>query len=153
ADTKRLRWNGGRWSSLCLTPWAVSAEVPMNKRAHLCLAVVLGLAVSARSEDKLGDNERPTRAWVAALKEKDPRVRGQAASALGQMGAKARDAVSALTEALKDPDLAVRGRAAVALWKIDKPLKVILPVLLEARRGADDDLRAAAADVLGRVGP
>ncbi|MFV1966677.1 MAG: HEAT repeat domain-containing protein, partial [Pirellulaceae bacterium] len=58
----------------------------------------------------------PARAWIAALRDRDAEVRGQAARALGNRRVKA--ASAELASALKDPDAAVRMQAAVALGRI-----------------------------------
>src|SRR5262249_40847392 len=49
----------------------------------------------------------------------DKSVRAAAASALGLMGPRAKEAVPALREALRDEDTEVRGRSAQALEEID----------------------------------
>ncbi|MCP4788308.1 MAG: c-type cytochrome [Fuerstiella sp.] len=65
--------------------------------------------------DKL-EGYDPAREWVAALRDPDAEVRGQAARALGSRGVHA--ASAGLATALKDPDASVRMRAAVALGRI-----------------------------------
>jgi HEAT repeat protein len=52
---------------------------------------------------------------IEALKDKKEYVRSSAASALGQIGPGAANAVPALIEALKDKDLEVRASAAFTL--------------------------------------
>ena len=62
------------------------------------------------------DDYDPAPLWIAALRDPDAEVRGQAVRALGYRRMQA--ASAALTDALKDPDAAVRMRAAVALGRI-----------------------------------
>jgi HEAT repeat protein len=61
---------------------------------------------------------------IEALKAKETYFRWRAATALGNIGGAAKDAVSALTEALKDPNSHVRAAAASALDKIDPTSKI-----------------------------
>jgi HEAT repeat protein len=58
-------------------------------------------------------------ALTRALKDKDEDVRGEAAAALGHIGAEAKSAVGDLVELLKDEHRAVRRQAATALQMID----------------------------------
>jgi HEAT repeat protein len=58
-------------------------------------------------------------ALTRALKDKDEDVRGEAAAALGHIGAEARSAVGDLVELLKDEHKAVRRQTATALRLID----------------------------------
>jgi HEAT repeat protein len=56
---------------------------------------------------------------IRVLKDRDEDVRGEAAAALGYLGAEAREAVGDLIELLKDERKAVRRQAATALKMID----------------------------------
>src|SRR3712207_355505 len=114
----------------------------MSKRLFICLAIVLGVAATVRSDDRPVSEEKPVDEWISALKDKDAPTRVRAALALGRMGTKAKAAVPALQEALKDENSSVRGRAAVALWRIDRPLKVVLPGLLAARHDPEESVRS-----------
>src|SRR4051794_20785723 len=58
---------------------------------------------------------------LAGLKDRDVKVRRQAALVLGARGARAREAMPALIAAFKDTDLEVRVRAAAAIGKIGEP--------------------------------
>jgi HEAT repeat protein len=55
---------------------------------------------------------------IAALKDADPFTVKWAAGALGQIGAKAVQAIPSLTEALNHEDMEVREMAAIALQQI-----------------------------------
>jgi HEAT repeat protein len=79
--------------------------------------------------------------------------------ALGEMGADAKDAVTAITEELKSQNSEVRQRAAEALWRIDpKQAPVIVDALVEPL----DNPKATSANLfsvvegvrlLGEIGP
>jgi hypothetical protein len=56
---------------------------------------------------------------IAALRDADPRIRDEAAIALGALGPAARPAIPVLRELLNDADGEVRHSAAQALWAID----------------------------------
>ena len=57
--------------------------------------------------------------WIETLKHENPNMRLLAARKLGEIGADANEAVSALKQALNDKDPSVREAAATALKKID----------------------------------
>ncbi|MBY0524474.1 MAG: HEAT repeat domain-containing protein [Gemmataceae bacterium] len=56
---------------------------------------------------------------IAALRDRDPRVRERAALSLAACGSEARPAIAALRDALNDSDAAVRNYAAQALFDLD----------------------------------
>jgi HEAT repeat protein len=76
-------------------------------------------------------------------------ARIMSASALGNMGEKARDALPALHDALKDEDPQVRVESARAIWGIARDHKTAVPVLKDALAGA---ARQRAIAGLGDVG-
>ena len=59
-------------------------------------------------------------ALTTALKDREPRVRSEAALALLRIGPPAKEAIAALKDACKDKDATVRSSAAKAIEKIDK---------------------------------
>jgi HEAT repeat protein len=77
-------------------------------------------------------------------------ARIMSASALGNMGAKARDALPALHDALKDEDPQVRVEAARAIWGIARDHKTAVPLLKEELGGV---ARQRAILGLGDIGP
>ena len=88
-----------------------------------------------------------------ALSEKAaPALRKQAASALGQMGDKARDAIGALGNALGDVDPGVRQQAARALGNIGAPAHDAVPSLRKALSDPDESVRSEATAALKRIG-
>jgi HEAT repeat protein len=90
---------------------------------------------------------------INSLKDEFPFVRLSAASGLGELRARARDAVPALTTlSLHDPSPRVRLEAAVAIWRIDRRTGRVLPVLIEALKTGDEVSRWIAADCLGEMG-
>jgi HEAT repeat protein len=92
------------------------------------------------------DDER--RSQLAALKDKDPKVRRQAAEALGRLGDKA--AVEPLIAALKDDDRGVRWSAASALGALADN-RAVEP-LIAALKDQDAWVRGMVAEALGRLG-
>ncbi len=88
---------------------------------------------------------------LGALGSRDDYVSAFAAWTLGNMGARAREAVPALARALtrEKTDAVVSG----ALARIGPAAGQAVPVLLEALRSPDADRRWRAARTLGRIGP
>ena len=110
-----------------------------------CLAVALLLSSSASpapaAQHTLDD-------LLRALRDRDPRVRLQAADRLGQLGPKGVGALPALIVALKDPDAAVRNRVAWALGTLGPQGKAAVPALVDAMIQVDgrwDHLKSIAA--------
>jgi len=83
-----------------------------------------------------------------ALKDKDTKVRMNAASALGEIGDKS--AIPLLKEALKDKDTVVRMSAASALEMIGD--KSAIPLLKEALKDKSESVKIYAAMALYRIG-
>src|SRR5262249_27235603 len=87
--------------------------------------------------------------WVKALKDKQAKVRGEAAAALKQLGPKAGAAVPALIELLQDSDPFVRIEAVAALEAIGP---AAVPPLVRALAAPNDNTRMGAALTLGQFG-
>ncbi len=99
---------------------------------------------------------------IVALKDKDTQVRGAAATALGQIGPAAEDAIPALVAALADdaewhgspnyPGIPVNVRwdASKALGRIGS---VAVPALMTALEDREAKVRASAASALSAIGP
>src|SRR5205823_1201302 len=92
-------------------------------------------------------------ALVAALKDRDPLVRGEAALDLGQLGRGARAALPELSQALRDDDGFVRLWAAAAVARIRPDAPVDLAPFLAALRGKEGEVSAASSRLLGGLGP
>lgn len=95
------------------------------------------------AEEEPGEQAVPPRvkAVLEALKDKDSKVRMEAAYNLGKLGAKAKEAmipalVKALAEALQDEDWAVRRESANSLGKLGAKAKGAVPALV--KRVADE---------------
>lgn len=106
----------------------------------------------AQAAERLGRSsgqDRAITALLGALHDPSPRVRGQAAFALGRLGALR--AVGPLVSALNDPSDDVRCRVAVALGLIGSSS------VLEATSDADEETEAtvrwSAIRALGELGP
>ncbi len=85
---------------------------------------------------------------LAALNHPDPRVRAEAANALGSLGADAQPAVAQLTQLLSDPNRTVRAKAARALVEAGPDA---VPALVSALK--DKKSRPYAAAALTEVRP
>ncbi|MBE9040864.1 HEAT repeat domain-containing protein [Oscillatoriales cyanobacterium LEGE 11467] len=89
------------------------------------------------------------RELIAQLALPDTRLRQLAADRLGQMGARAGAAVSALMEALDDEDERVRIQSSVALGNIGVEA---IPALVNAFKKDNKEVRSGAAFALERMG-
>ena len=78
-------------------------------------------------------------------------VRRASATALGQIGPAAAEAVPALIKVLGDAERVVRGRAAEALGKIGPAAAEAVPALIKVL--GDAECRPDAAEALGKIGP
>src|SRR5262249_7462652 len=87
------------------------------------------------------------------LKDKNDKVREQAAWALGHIGPDSQSAVGPLTEALKDPNVAVSFNAFEALGHIGPSSKTAVPLLVEIVKEKGAKLPCTTIDALGNVGP
>jgi HEAT repeat protein len=143
-----------------------------------CLAAEQKLAPAPQGKEPSYQGKTLSQ-WAALAKDKDSPVKGEAAAALGKMGA---EGAAALVELLKDNDDAVRGHAAWALGYVPAAVpaltdllthrdrrvrqaatqalgyngpaaKTAVPALTELLKDSDAELRDAAAEALGHVGP
>ena len=105
---------------------------------------------------------RNVSALIRALRDRDARVREDAAAALGKLGTDAKPAVPALIRALKVENdtylYSMRSAAATALGQIGPEAREAVPALVEAlKTGAGEFryhyVRSAAATALGQIGP
>src|SRR5882724_6653151 len=87
---------------------------------------------------------------IAALKDKDAKVRAKAAESLWSVGgADTTEAIPALVPLLKDKDANVRLNTAGALGQIGPEAKAAIPALRETLKDSDVYVRAQAATALG----
>ena len=86
---------------------------------------------------------------VKFLKDEDPKVRSEAAKALGKIGLAA---VPALIITLKDENSHVRSGAADALAGIGRAAAPAVPALIIALKDKNSFVRSDAADALGNIG-
>jgi HEAT repeat protein len=92
-------------------------------------------------------------ALIEALKHREANRREQAAFALGQFGAVARDALPALRTAMTDPAPLVRVSAAQALWHVDgQQPQAAIGVLLEVFQQHRTTIRRKALSGLRNLG-
>jgi hypothetical protein len=89
--------------------------------------------------------------YIKQLKKSNPELRGDAALALGNMGADSKNAVPALAQALSDNDSLVRDFSATALGKIGPSAKSAIPALVTALNDPDPIVRASASEALSRI--
>ena len=117
------------------------------------LAIALGAAPSLAAQAPPGAPQAagdPVPALIAALADPDPYVNGEAADALGRIGAAG---VPALVRALEDPQENVRWCAAIALGKVGPDARPAVPALVRALGDATANVRYGAAIALGAIGP
>jgi HEAT repeat protein len=96
------------------------------------------------------DEREAVRPLVEALKNRDPRIRREAAEALGE---KKRAALPALSKALNDEDVEVRRVAASSLERIGQEAAPAVPALTKALRDVDGQVRQNATSALSIIGP
>ena len=113
----------------------------MSTKAMLC-AVILFASVALHAADLPAD----IAADVAKFKDTNPKVRQQALTALGEMGAKAKPAVPNINEMVADKTTWVATRAMMVLAKVgpdEGSAKAVAPFL-----ATEPDKRTFAVDVL-----
>lgn len=116
----------------------------------LALLLFLMAPLVARAEaPELSATLAPVSVLVQRLADADPKVREQAAAALGRWGPRASEAVAPLMAALGHDDPYLRGAAAVALGRIGE---AAVPALTQALASEHTELRWSAAIALGRLG-
>ena len=103
--------------------------------------------------DRKRDAAKIVPALIASLQEKDARVRGAAATALGLMGPRAAQAVPALTAALKDPVPGVRLWSAGALGRIGPAAKPAVGALIEGLNDKEFRVAMAMSCALNEIDP
>lgn len=89
---------------------------------------------------------------IDTLTHKSELARGYAAFALGEQGARAAEAVPALTQAAKDGSEWVRRNVVEALGTIKSPLDMTVTTLADALSDADAQVRFTSALSLTRIG-
>ena len=134
-------------------PTASDAATTPARAAELSLTYALfdgNDAVRAATAEALGnaggDDPQVLDALNAALKDRSPEVRGQAAGALAARG---KPGVRRLLEAARAPELEFRLPALEALARL-KPLPAeVAGLMREATRSADREIRSLARQALG----
>jgi hypothetical protein len=112
----------------------------MQRLSPLLAVVFVSVCWGAEPEPTF--EEKMLGQWTAQAKDHDPRLRGQAAQALGKMGADAKAAPPILTEMLRDPVIDVRLAAAETLGKMGPPAQSAASAcLLEVLRSKAEEAR------------
>jgi HEAT repeat protein len=95
---------------------------------------------------------KPVSHWTEALRDRDPKVRKEAAFKLGNVGSADPAALPALTAALKDPDAGVRREVILALVKCGPAAREAVPALTEMKQhDRDAQVRAYAAKAVEKL--
>jgi HEAT repeat protein len=94
--------------------------------------------------------KKDVKGLIEALEHKEPRVREQAALALGKIGHAS--SIQALLKAQKDKDLSVRVAAAEALARVSFAATPETKKLLEALKHEEPSVREQAIRTLGEMG-
>jgi HEAT repeat protein len=113
------------------------------------VTLVLGVAVAQEKEPKY--QGKTLAAWREGLKDRDAKVRADAAIALGRFGKDGKDAIKPLIEALGDKDENVRAAAALSLLSL-KPSGKEAVTLLMVRLREKGTTPVFAVQVLGTMG-
>src|SRR5438093_13759786 len=85
-----------------------------------------------------GKNEPNLTHWIERLRDVEPAKRLHAATVLGSLGAKAKNAVPALMDALTDDYPEVRRMAAAAIGEIGAEARMAIPTLIQSLKDRDD---------------
>ena len=110
--------------------------------------------VASWSPDSIGEvSASSIPQYIADLKDREFKVRGTAATALGLLGPDASEAVPALRERLNDKSGAVKASAAGAIWSITGEGEEMEPILVRLLGGKTKAYHIYAANALGAVGP
>ncbi|MHC4400701.1 MAG: HEAT repeat domain-containing protein [Planctomycetota bacterium] len=129
------------------------------KKASLAVWVfVCVIGIACRAEAQAPEGARKLGDFIAALEHTDASQRLEACRAIGKLGPRAADAVSALEAALVDADPNVQGAAAEALGAIGPAARSAAPSLWKALKSAgytDDYVPVwyLAGCALGQLGP
>jgi HEAT repeat protein len=100
--------------------------------AIVCGLVLMGPCWSGDSREDARIGGRTKKAWIASLRDDDPRVRLQACEALGLLGPAADEAVPELTRTATDPNEPVRRAALLALGEMREKSAAVVPLLISA---------------------
>ncbi|TNE52379.1 MAG: hypothetical protein EP343_01045 [Deltaproteobacteria bacterium] len=86
------------------------------------------------------------------LLDQDPRIRADAAEAIGQIGQQLDVSIPSLVMALQDTHALVKMTAVEALGQFGSQAKPAVPALVQALHDPNNEIRSAAADTLGEIG-
>jgi HEAT repeat protein len=125
----------------------------MVRVGTLLVMVALAAGCERPPAAPLRSHDRTVPEWVAALRDRDPKLRRRAVVAVGHVGAADPAVVPALTGALKDGDAAVRDAAVLALLALGPAARDAAPALEAAQRDSDPKVRDHAAKALAKVRP
>lgn len=106
----------------------------------------------ARDPSAPAASSRPVAAWVADLRDPGTMVRMQAALALAEMGAAAKEAEAALLQTARDPDAELRYAAVAAIGAIGLDGKAAVEQLGRSLSDEDWFVQLAAAQALQPLG-
>lgn len=110
----------------------------------ISLALGLTLAVSARAQTEEAPPPAELKSLIADLDSDDERTRLIAASSIGKLGPRAKDAVPQLVELLEDDEDSIRMAGVLALAKIGPEAKPALPELQKLKNDPNQHLSKAA---------
>jgi HEAT repeat protein len=120
--------------------------------AIIGIGLLLVLAGCGGPSPPLVVHGQPVEHWLAALKDRDGRLRQRAVEALGAVGPADPKVVPALAGVLKDRDPAVRSAAVLCLLRLGPAAREAVPALEKAaRKDRDRQVRTYAAQALARI--
>jgi HEAT repeat protein len=145
---------------------AINALSGMDPKPKECIAalsqtlkdndVSVRLAAAGVLATLEGSDSAPAVAVMReAVTSTDANIRRDAASALGECGAKAKSALSVLKKAAGDENATVRNAAALAIARIKtaQANHAAVRILLKGLKEKDAPARQDAARLLGQIGP
>ena len=118
--------------------------------AWLVLVVIALAGCSSQAGPTLAHG-KPIEHWVAALRDRDAKVRKRAADVMGNVGAADPAVVPALAGAIKDRDRSVREAVVLALLKIGPAARDATAALEGATRDSDPKVRSHASRALEKL--
>jgi HEAT repeat protein len=122
--------------------------------ARIGLLIIPLLVIGAgQAQEKATVQRKSVQEWLNQLQEKKGKERIEAAQALGDFGAKAKEATGALVALLKESDKDLRLAALGALRRIGPHAKDAVPALIRAVKDLDRTVREFAVRTLAAIGP
>ena len=126
-------------------------NVQIRRNVALFLGVTSGGWFTFNPPQQRLDIHDALPALISALRDDDPRVRGLAAQAVGNIGPNAAAAVPALIDLLANTDEGSRNSACIGLYGIGPAAREALPALRAALSDSSTDVRRFAQRAIEKI--